>query len=114
MEQINFQVQPEERLILQYLADSVNLPIDEYVKQKIFDNIKDERSKIAFYLLQERKISRKLAWLISGLSYHEFMLIWVQKGFTENISDQLLDQQVNLALNLTSDDIAKLKRTISV
>ncbi len=100
MDQINFRVQEEEKIVLQTLADYAGLSVPEYVKRLVLNDIKEIRIKTAFSLLKGNKISRKKAWILSGMSYHEFMMEWVAEGFEESVPDQVLDQELKLALSL--------------
>ncbi|TFG05168.1 MAG: hypothetical protein EU536_02675 [Promethearchaeota archaeon] len=83
MTQINFRVNNDEKLVLQALAEFKGVSVAEFAKQVVLKDIGAVRIDLAFKLLSEGKISRKRAWVLSGLTYHEFMLEWAERHAEE-------------------------------
>jgi predicted HTH domain antitoxin len=104
MYQINFRVDDEEKAILEKIAEIEHCSIAEVAKQFVEKELKPTRIDLAFKLLKEGKISKKKAWKLSGLTYHEFMLEWTRQGafedVPENIDEDSLNQIKTLDLHL--------------
>ncbi len=100
MTQINFRVNKDEKLVLQALAELKGVSVAEFAKQVVLKDIGAVRVDLAFKLLNERKISRKRAWILSGLTYHEFMLEWAERHAEEIIPDAIMDKVLETALTI--------------
>jgi uncharacterized protein (DUF1778 family) len=100
MEQINFRLQADEKRVLQAIADMKGISVPELVKQTVLKEIEPIRVSLAFQLLQEGKIGRKRALILSGLSYHEFMVEWSKRGAEEVIPDEAIEKEIEDAKKL--------------
>jgi len=100
MEQINFRIDPEEKKILQFIAEDRSITITELARQAVLNEIKQKRIDLAFKLLIEGKIGRKRAWKLSGLTYHEFLVEWTNRGAVECISEDIIDKELEIINNL--------------
>jgi hypothetical protein len=107
MGQINFRISDDEKLILQFLAKNQGISVTEFVKHHIFNIISQDRIDLAFKLLKEGKVGRKMAWKITGLNGQEFLKEWTQRNAEEKIPDELAEKTLNIALNLDSTSLLK-------
>jgi len=107
MEQINFRVQEDEKRVLKALAEIKGISIPELVKQAVLKEIAPVRANLAFQLLKDGKIGRKRAWVISGLSYHEFMVEWSKREAEEAIPEESTEKELRLVENI---DLTKYLR----
>lgn len=69
--------------------------------------ISNIRVDLAFKLLNEGKIGFKKSWIISGLSYQEFLNEWSKRGITEEISEEAMEKGNELALSLSLEELKK-------
>ena len=106
MEQINFRVQADEKRVLQAIADVKGISVPELVKQTVLKEITPIRVALAFQLLREGKIGRKRAWVMSGLSYHEFMVEWAKVGAVEVLPDEALEKEIEVRQRIRSHAIS--------
>ena len=100
MEQINFRVSEDEKQVLKALADLKGISVTEFVKQVVLKEIGPIRVELAFQLLTAGKITRKRAWLLSGLTYHEFMLEWENRHAEEIIPEAIREKELKDALTI--------------
>jgi uncharacterized protein (DUF1778 family) len=110
MEQINFRVSGDEKQVLKVLAELKGLSVTEFVKQVILKEIDPVRIDLTFRLLAEGKITRKRAWLLSGLTYHEFMLEWEKRNAEEIIPEAIRTKELENALII---DLRRFLKNIS-
>jgi len=104
MSQINFRISNDEKELLQLFASQKGVTITEFIKHNIFNFIAKDRVDLAFKLLQDGKIGRKKAWLISGLNGIEFLKEWTRRSAEEVISDELAEKTLENALSLDLDE----------
>lgn len=104
MEQINFRISPEEKRMLQIIADERSITITELARSALFKEIAPKRVDFAFKLLAEGKIGRKKAWVLSGLTYHEFLVEWTKRGAEEHIPDSITVNELEI---ITKIDLKK-------
>jgi len=109
MEQINFRVSEDEKQVLKVLAEIKGVSITEFVKKIVLKEISPIRVDLAFQLLAEGKLSRKRAWLLSGLTYHEFMLEWEKRHAEEIIPEAIRAKELEIALSI---DLKNFLKTI--
>lgn len=107
MQQINIRISNDEKLILDYIAKIQGTSVSEIAKRAILNEISNVRVDLAFKLLSEGKIGFKKSWIVSGLSYHEFLNEWSKRGFTEEISEEAIEKGNELALSLSVEDLKK-------
>ncbi|MHA1746850.1 MAG: DUF6290 family protein [Promethearchaeota archaeon] len=107
MEQINFRIKSEEKSILQRLAEMRGMSVAQYAKQSVLKEIADERIEIAFNLVKEGKIGRKRAWTLSGLTHLEFLNEWSKRKAEENISEEILNRELDLAMEIDLSNYRK-------
>jgi predicted HTH domain antitoxin len=107
MEQINFRIKSEEKSIMKWLAESKGISVAEFAKQSVLNDIADERIEIAFDLVKEGKIGRKRAWTLSGLSHLEFLNEWSKRKIEETITDEILQKELNLAMEIDFSNYRK-------
>ena len=100
MEQINFRVSEDEKQLLKILAENRGTSVPEFVKQVVLKEICSIRIDLAFRLLIEGKITRKRAWILSGLTYHEFMLEWEKRNAKEIIPEAIRLKELETALTI--------------
>jgi hypothetical protein len=105
MEQINFRIKADEKKILQFIAEERSISIAELARSAVLKEIGPIRIDLAFQLLTDRKIGRKKAWILSGLSYHEFLIEWTKRGAEEFVPQEILEKESEI---LNSIDIKKL------
>ncbi len=100
MEQINFRVQEDEKQVLKALAEMKGISVPELVKQAVLKEIGPLRIDLAFQLLKGGKIGRKRTWILSGLSYHEFLVEWSKRGAEEVIPEEAAVKELELVKTL--------------
>ena len=100
MEQINFRVSEDEKQLLKVLAENRGISVTEFVKQVVLKEIGSIRIDLAFRLLIEGKITRKRAWLLSGLTYHEFMMEWEKRNAEEIIPEAIRAKELETGLTI--------------
>ncbi|MHA1730694.1 MAG: hypothetical protein ACTSU5_02070 [Promethearchaeota archaeon] len=94
MEQINFRVDAGLRDVIRQIAEFKHLSVAEFAKRATMAAIREERVEIAFELVARGKITRKRAWLLSGLSYPEFLVEWSKRGAEEKVPEDLVDSEL--------------------
>ena len=96
MAQISFRVDDDTKSIIEFISKIKGISPAELAKRATLKEISNIRVEVAFTLLEEGKIGRKRAWTISGLSPHEFLVEWTNWGAKENISDKIIEKELNL------------------
>lgn len=109
MSQINFRVSDIEKQIIAAFAEAKGISIAEAAKKALLNEILPIREEIALDLFKNGKIGRKNAWLISGLSYRDFLLECSKRKITENIPDEIWDRQFDLMENFDFRPYMKTK-----
>ena len=107
MEQINFRLLKDEKEILTTIARSRGISVAEFAKKAVLKEITPSRSDLAFRLLKEGKIGFKRAWKISGLTYHEFLIEWSNRGAEEKISQKSEEKGLKYALSFDLEPFFK-------
>ncbi|NMC05828.1 MAG: hypothetical protein GYA24_11480 [Candidatus Lokiarchaeota archaeon] len=97
MEQINFRVSKDEKQVIDIIARAKGISTSELAKQTILKDVKSTRIDLAFELLRQGKIGRKKAWIISGLSSHEFLVEWTRRGAEEVMPEDIVDRELEIA-----------------
>ena len=96
MEQINFRLNPDEKKLLQIMAEDQSVTIAEIARQAVLKEIQPKRVNLAFSLLAKGKIGRKKAWILSGLTYHEFLIEWTTRKAEEILPDEITDAELEI------------------
>jgi predicted HTH domain antitoxin len=99
MEQINFRLLKDEKEILATISRSQGISMAEFAKKAVLKEISALRVDLGFNLLEEGKIGFKRAWKISGLTYHEFLIEWNNRGAEEKISQIAEEKGLKEALS---------------
>ena len=86
--------------ILKAIAEVKGISVTKFVKKEILTKIQEDRVNIALDLLKEGKISKKNAYKMSKLSYHEFMGMLFSKHIIENVPDEVFEKTFENAMNL--------------
>lgn len=110
MSQVNFRLNSDENEILKELAAETGISVAEYSKRLLKENISSKRINIAFKRLAQGKIHKKRAWILSGLTYNEFMIEWAKRGAEDIIPDEIEEKGVEFALNLDTHKYRKPKK----
>lgn len=100
MQQINFRIEEDEKMVLDLLAKHHGQSVAEYTRKTIEKEIAVVRIDLAFQLLHEGKIGFKRCWKISGLMYHEFINEWTKRNGAEVIPEEIEEKGVKLAISL--------------
>ena len=104
MYQINFRVGENDKEILEKIAKIKNISLAELSKRFVMKELEQFRVNIAFDLMQEGKMSKKQAFKMSGLTYHEFMHEGVKRKVTEKLPAELIESELDALSKL---DIAQ-------
>ncbi len=72
------------------------ISVPELVKQVVLKEIGPLRVDLSFQLLKAGKIGRKRTWILSGLSYHEFLVEWSKRGAEEVIPEETAVKELEL------------------
>ena len=110
MEQINFRLLKDEKDILATIARSRGISMAEFAKKAVLKEISPLRVDLSFNLLKEGKIGFKRGWKISGLTYHEFLIEWSNRGAEEKISQIAEEEGLKAALSFDLKPYFKDKR----
>ena len=105
MKQINFRLNDEEYGVVKELAEMLGKSVPMLLKELSLKEIDTIRSKIALDLYANKKIGLKKAWKLSHLSFIEFLSLLEERDIEPNISDELDEKMVKLALNLNFKDV---------
>ena len=96
MTQINFRIDDDLKNIIDLISDIQGISAAELAKRATIKEISQLRIEIAFDLLEKGKIGRKRAWIISGLSAHEFLNEWTERGAEEKVLEKSLEKEFQL------------------
>ena len=99
MEYVNFRLSKIEKEIIIAIARSHGISVEDFIKNTIFKEMAPFRVDLEFNLLNEGKIGFKRTWKISGLTYHEFLIEWSNRGAEEKISQIAEEKGLKAALS---------------
>ena len=105
MKQINFRLTDEEYQLVEELAKFLNKSVPLLLKELGMKEIDAIRLKLALDLYANKKIGLKKAWKLSHIPFIEFLQLLQKNDIEPNISDELDEKMVNLALDLKFDEI---------
>ena len=108
MNQINFRVNDIEKEILEKIASLENMSLAELSKHFVLKELSVFRIEIAFKLLQEGKISKKYAFTLSGLTYHEFLIEGANRKVSEKLPKDIINDELKTIREL---DIKKFLKS---
>ncbi|MHA1648396.1 MAG: hypothetical protein ACTSVL_12575 [Promethearchaeota archaeon] len=100
----------DEKDILATIARSRGISMAEFAKKAVLKEISPLRVDLAFNLLKEGKIGFKRGWKIAGLTYHEFLIEWSNRGAEEKISQIAEEEGLKAALSFDLKPYFKDKR----
>jgi len=103
--QINFRINKKDLEIYKEIAESEGFSVAELARKALFKEMKKERLEYAFKLLNKGSCGFKRAFIVSGLSYHEFMLEWAKRDAKEVIPDHIFEKHLKKAIDY---DISRL------
>ncbi|MHA1143876.1 MAG: UPF0175 family protein [Candidatus Helarchaeota archaeon] len=109
MKQINFRLTDEEFQDVKELAKLLGKSVPALLKELSIKEINSVRLKIALDSYIDKKISLKKAWKLSHLPFIKFLDLLQERNIEPNMSDELDEKMVNLALNLRFDEIFSQK-----
>ncbi|NMC07278.1 MAG: hypothetical protein GYA24_18820 [Candidatus Lokiarchaeota archaeon] len=107
MEQVNFRLSKDEKQVVDAIAAERGVSAAELARRLLLKEIEPIRVDLAFKLLANGKIGRKKAWIISGLSHNEFLIEWTKRGAEEQIPDEFMDKELEIARSI---DLKKFMR----
>ena len=108
MSQINFRISNEDLEIYKDIAELEGKSVAELARNAFFNQMSNKRVELAFNLLNQGKCGFKRTFIISGLSYHEFLLEWSKRDAKEVIPDKLFEDHLEKAIN--SSKLQNLKK----
>jgi uncharacterized protein (DUF1778 family) len=100
MTQVNFRLSEEEMFIIKNLAEEAGVSIAEFSKRIVKEKLSPVRVDLAFKLLAQGKIHKKKAWILSGLTYSEFMIEWAKRDAQDIIPDASEEKGLELSLTM--------------
>lgn len=109
MKQINFRLTDEEYHIVEDLAKILGKSVPSLLKELGMKEIDTIRLKLALDFYANNKIGLKKAWKLSRLPFIEFLQILQKNNIEPNITDELDEKMINLALDLEFEDIFSRK-----
>ena len=74
MSQINFRVANQEKELMEEIAKYKKISLAELAKRMVLKELGKIKVDLAFDLYKDKKIRKKDAFKLSGLSYHQFLL----------------------------------------
>ena len=99
MSQINFRINKKELEIYKEIAESEGLSVAELARNALSNKMKKKRVEYAFKQLNKGICGFKRTFILSGLSYHEFMLEWAKKDAKEVIPDHIFEKHLKKAID---------------
>ncbi|NVM01351.1 MAG: hypothetical protein HWN67_03390 [Candidatus Helarchaeota archaeon] len=105
MKQINFRLSDEEYKLVEELAKVLDKSVPALLKELGMKEINTLRLRLAIDLYSNNKIGLKKAWKLSHLPFIKFLQHLNSKNIEPNITDELDDKMVNLALDLRFNEI---------
>lgn len=112
MAQINFRVKEDEKELLQAVAKMRGISVSELARQAVLKEFSPLRVDLAFQMLREGKLGFKHAWKLSGLSHHEFMLEWSNRGAQEVIPNEVAEKALGTALSINLETLRRAIKKI--
>ncbi|MCF2138566.1 MAG: hypothetical protein K9W44_00755 [Candidatus Lokiarchaeota archaeon] len=110
MSQLNIRINKEDRAIISLIAKNKGISVAELVRSVLMKEILADKVNILLNLVAEGKLSRKKAFQLSGLTYHEFLNEWTKRNIEEVIPEEAWNRGLELALNLDSTSFLKKNR----
>jgi predicted transcriptional regulator len=107
MQQVNFRLSDDEKQVLHEIAQKKGISIAEFAKNAVLKELHNDRKELAFNLLKEGKIGRKKAFILSGLTYNEFLLEWDNRKIVEKTSDKIFEDGFSSAKNLNGKSLKR-------
>ncbi|MHA1611748.1 MAG: DUF6290 family protein [Promethearchaeota archaeon] len=99
MSQINFRINKNDLEIYKEIAESEGHSVAELARKALFNQMKNRRINYAFEKLNQGSCGFKRAFIVSGLSYHEFMLEWAKRDAKEVIPDHIFEKHLKKAID---------------
>ena len=99
MSQINFRINKKDLEIYKEIAESEGLSVAELARKALSNNMKNKRVEYAFKQLNKGICGFKRSFILSGLSYHEFMLEWANRDAKEVIPDHIFEKHLKKAID---------------
>ena len=99
MSQINFRINKNDLEIYKEIADSEGFSVAELARNALFKQMKEKRIDYAFKLLNKGECGFKRTFILSGLSYHEFMLEWAKRDAKEVIPAHIFEKHLKKAID---------------
>jgi hypothetical protein len=97
--QINFRINKKDLEIYKEIAESEGFSVAELARKALSNNMKNKRVEYAFKQLSKGICGFKRAFILSGLSYHEFMLEWAKRDAKEVIPDHIFEKHLKKAID---------------
>ncbi|MHA1299669.1 MAG: UPF0175 family protein [Candidatus Helarchaeota archaeon] len=105
MKQINFRLSDEEYKIVEELAKFLDKSVPALLKELGMKEINSICLKLAIELYRDNRIGLKKAWKLSHLSFIKFLQLLQENNIEPNITDELDEKMVDLALELRLEEI---------
>ena len=105
MKQINFRLTDEEYQIVKELAKILGKSVPTLLKELGMREINAFRPRLALDLYKNNKIGLKKAWKLSQLPFIKFLELLQKNNIEPNITDELDEKMINLALNISFEEI---------
>ena len=105
MKEINFRLTDEEYQFIDEVAKILGKSVPSLLKELSMKQIDSMRLKMALELYADNKIGFKKAWKLSNLPFIKFLEQLQEHNIEPNIPDELEEKMVNLASELTIDEV---------
>jgi uncharacterized protein (DUF1778 family) len=105
MKQINFRLSDREYDRLELAASLLDKSIPSIIKEFTLKEIDAAIVEATLELYKKNKVGLKRAWILSGLSFHEFLDLLSERGIEPSIPDSLDDAMIADAKALTFEDV---------
>lgn len=110
MKQINFRVSDDEYELVAMVAKILGKPVPAMMKDLGFKALRDASIDLAVNLYKDGSIGLKRAWMMTGLEFHEFTGLLVDRGIDPPDSVELVDRAIASARNTRIEDMFPGKR----
>ncbi|WP_371804105.1 hypothetical protein [Candidatus Lokiarchaeum ossiferum] len=105
MNQINFRVSQAEHEMIEMVAKISGKSIPTLFKQISLSALAEHAKKMALELYKSHKIGLKQAWILSQMTFPEFLSFLVEQDVEPEIPEKLDEEMVELAETLTLTDL---------